>query len=114
GNGCCGSPSTTSRRFGDGAARPTARTRQGGGGWGSATASADGCPSAARDGTHPHGGMVVRIAMVGLGRMGGNMTQRLIEQGHEVVVYDRNPDTVAAAEKEGALGATELSDVIGK
>ena len=34
----------------------------------------------------------MRIGMVGLGRMGGNMRQRIREAGHEVVGYDRNPD----------------------
>jgi 6-phosphogluconate dehydrogenase len=52
--------------------------------------------------------------MVGLGRMGGNMTQRLIENGHEVVAFDRNADTVAAAESEGAIGASTLADLVGK
>ena len=56
----------------------------------------------------------MRIGMVGLGRMGGNMTQRLIEHGHEVVAFDRNDDTVNAAEKDGAIGAHALSDVIAK
>jgi 6-phosphogluconate dehydrogenase len=52
--------------------------------------------------------------MVGLGRMGGNMTQRLVERGHEVVAYDRNPDTVNAAESEGAIGASNLADLVAK
>src|SRR2546423_3945990 len=56
----------------------------------------------------------MRIAMVGLGRMGGNMTQRLIEHGHEVVVYDRNSEAVSAAAKEGAIGAADLKDVAAK
>ena len=36
----------------------------------------------------------MRIGMIGLGRMGGNMTERLLRGGHEVVVYDRDPDAV--------------------
>src|SRR5437588_3714995 len=56
----------------------------------------------------------MRIAMVGLGRMGGNMTQRLIEHGHQVVVYDRNADAVSAAAKEGAIGAADLKEVVAK
>jgi 6-phosphogluconate dehydrogenase len=57
----------------------------------------------------------MKIAMIGLGRMGGNMTQRLIAHGHEVVVYDRNPDAVkAAVDEQGAVGATDLPDVIAK
>ena len=35
-------------------------------------------------------------AMIGLGRMGGNMTERLMRGGHDVVVFDRKPDTSAA------------------
>ena len=56
----------------------------------------------------------MRIAMVGLGRMGGNMTQRLIENGHEVVAFDRNAEAVEAAESEGAIGASDLKDVAAK
>jgi len=33
----------------------------------------------------------MRIGMIGLGAMGGNMTERLTREGHEVVVFDRNP-----------------------
>src|SRR5438270_4377459 len=54
----------------------------------------------------------MRNGMVGLGRMGGNMTKRLIEHGHEVVAYDRNPETVKAAETEGALAAHSLQEVV--
>src|SRR3954452_24764556 len=54
----------------------------------------------------------MRIGMVGLGRMGGNMTKRLIEHGHEGVASDRNPDTVKAAESEGAIAAHSLEDVV--
>ncbi|MDP9408287.1 MAG: NAD(P)-binding domain-containing protein, partial [Actinomycetota bacterium] len=35
----------------------------------------------------------MRIGMVGLGRMGGNMSERLRRAGHEVVGYDRSPDS---------------------
>jgi 6-phosphogluconate dehydrogenase len=35
----------------------------------------------------------VKLGMVGLGRMGGNMSQRLVQRGHEVVGYDRDPTT---------------------
>ncbi|HZN13231.1 MAG TPA: decarboxylating 6-phosphogluconate dehydrogenase [Acidimicrobiales bacterium] len=56
----------------------------------------------------------MKIAMVGLGRMGGNMTQRLIEHGHEVVAFDRNADAVSAAAGEGAIGATDLADAVAK
>jgi 6-phosphogluconate dehydrogenase len=54
----------------------------------------------------------MRIAMVGLGRMGGNMTKRLVEGGHEVVAFDRDPESVKAAESDGALAATSLEDAV--
>jgi 6-phosphogluconate dehydrogenase len=56
----------------------------------------------------------MRIGMVGLGRMGGNMTKRLIDHGHEVVAYDRNDETVKAAESEGAIGAHSLEEVVSR
>ncbi len=56
----------------------------------------------------------MRIGMVGLGRMGGNMTQRLIKHGHEVVTYDRNAEAVDAAASEGAIAASDLNDLVGK
>jgi len=39
--------------------------------------------------------MTMQIAMVGLGRMGANMARRLMQGGHDCVVYDRNPEAVA-------------------
>ena len=53
----------------------------------------------------------MRIGMVGLGRMGGNMTERLLRHGHEVVAFDRNPATVAAARSQGAIGAGSLAEL---
>ena len=47
----------------------------------------------------------MKLAMIGLGRMGGNMAQRLIEHGIEVVAYDRDPDAVAEVVRNGATGA---------
>src|SRR4051794_13126331 len=54
----------------------------------------------------------MRIAMVGLGRMGGNMTKRLLARGHEIVAYDPNADAVAGVEGDGALPAHSLDDVV--
>lgn len=51
----------------------------------------------------------MRIGMVGLGRMGANMARRLMRGGHECVVYDRRPDSVAELVREGALGADSLA-----
>src|ERR1043165_7564173 len=54
----------------------------------------------------------MRIGMIGLGRMGGNMTQRLIEHGHEVVVFDFNADAVDAAAKAGAIASKDLDELV--
>ncbi len=54
----------------------------------------------------------MELAMIGLGRMGGNMATRLLRGGHRVVVYNRTPEPVRAAEAEGAEGATSLEDVV--
>jgi 6-phosphogluconate dehydrogenase len=53
----------------------------------------------------------MRLAMIGLGRMGGNMSERLMKGGHEVVVFDRKPDTRQRYVSLGATEATTLSDV---
>jgi 6-phosphogluconate dehydrogenase len=54
------------------------------------------------------------IGMIGLGRMGANMTQRLLNGGHRVVVSDLSPDAVAASEKAGAVAASSLADLVSK
>jgi 6-phosphogluconate dehydrogenase len=56
----------------------------------------------------------MQIAMIGLGRMGGNMVRRLLRGGHQCVVFDRNGDAVADLVKEGAVGASSLTDVVAK
>jgi 6-phosphogluconate dehydrogenase len=48
----------------------------------------------------------MRVAMIGLGRMGSNMARRLMRHGHEVVTYDRDPNAVATMAQEGAIGAS--------
>ena len=53
----------------------------------------------------------MRLAMVGLGRMGGNMTRRLLRDGHEVVAWDRSTDAVRELAGEGAKGAKDLADL---
>src|SRR5207245_3464498 len=50
--------------------------------------------------------------MVGLGRMGANMTKRLVEHGHDVVAFDRNEEAVKAVGSEGAQGAGSLEGVV--
>src|ERR1044071_7801704 len=56
----------------------------------------------------------MRIALVGLGRMGANMVRRLLKSGHECVVFDVSPKAVAAMAKEGADGAAALADLVKK
>ena len=53
----------------------------------------------------------MRLAMIGLGRMGGNMTERLVKGGHEVVAFDRTRDVVDKYVVHGATGAYTLTDV---
>src|ERR671914_2259307 len=48
------------------------------------------------------GAATMRLAMIGLGRMGGNMVQRLLQGGHEVIVYDRSADAIEAHVAKGA------------
>ncbi len=56
----------------------------------------------------------MQVGMVGLGKMGGNMTSRLLKGGHEVVVIDRNQAAINKAESEGADGADSLEGLVGK
>ncbi|MDQ6825747.1 MAG: decarboxylating 6-phosphogluconate dehydrogenase [Candidatus Eremiobacteraeota bacterium] len=56
----------------------------------------------------------MQLGMVGLGRMGANMTTRLIRGGHRVVAYDRSADAVGASVKEGAGGAVSIEDLLAK
>jgi 6-phosphogluconate dehydrogenase len=51
------------------------------------------------------------LGMVGLGKMGANMTVRLLQAGHRVYVWDRNPPKVQAAVDEGALGNAALAEL---
>jgi 6-phosphogluconate dehydrogenase len=53
----------------------------------------------------------MRIGMIGLGRMGANMTRRLLAAGHEVVVHDLDPQAVARLHREGAWGAESLEEL---
>jgi 6-phosphogluconate dehydrogenase len=49
--------------------------------------------------------------MIGLGRMGGNMAQRLLQGGHRVVTYDLNAEAVAASRARGAVGVSTLKNL---
>jgi 6-phosphogluconate dehydrogenase len=56
----------------------------------------------------------MQLAMIGLGRMGGNIVRRLMQDGHTTVVYDQNPTAVAALAKEGSTGTGSLKDLVAK
>ena len=56
----------------------------------------------------------MRIAMIGLGKMGANMTKRLLKGGHEVVAYDLHEAAILEAEKAGAIGARSLDELCSK
>lgn len=57
----------------------------------------------------------MKIAMIGLGRMGMNMAKRLLRGGHEVVAYNRSPEkTDTLVKEEGAIGAYSLPEVVEK
>ncbi len=54
----------------------------------------------------------MRIGMIGLGRMGSAMARRLLRAGHDCVVYDTAPASVAALEADGATGARSPEDLV--
>jgi len=53
----------------------------------------------------------MKIGMIGLGRMGGNIARRLMRGGHEVVAYDRSAEAVADVAHDGAVAAGDLADM---
>jgi 6-phosphogluconate dehydrogenase len=56
----------------------------------------------------------MEIGLIGLGRMGANMTQRLLGGGHRVVAYDRDPAAVHAVTSAGADGVSSLEELVRK
>ncbi len=56
----------------------------------------------------------MQLGMVGLGRMGANMTRRLMRGGHTLVVSDLSADAVKGIAGEGAVASTSLDDLVGK
>lgn len=56
----------------------------------------------------------MQLGMIGLGRMGGNMVQRLLQGGHQLVVYDRNRSAVEGQVAAGAVAAADLADLCRK
>jgi 6-phosphogluconate dehydrogenase len=53
----------------------------------------------------------MKIGIIGLGRMGGNIARRLMRGGHEVVVWDRDAQSVTGLAGEGAIAADSLTDM---
>ncbi len=56
----------------------------------------------------------MQLGMIGLGRMGGNMVRRLMRDGHQLVVFDRDAEAVQTCADEGATGASSLNDLVAK
>ena len=54
----------------------------------------------------------MQIGMIGLGRMGSNMVRRMMQGGHECVVYNRSAEAVNALRSEGAVGSDSLEDFV--
>ncbi len=56
----------------------------------------------------------MKLAMIGLGKMGASMTERLLQGGHSVVVFDTSADNVNESVNKGAIGSSSLDDAISK
>ena len=56
----------------------------------------------------------MKLAMIGLGRMGMNMAKRLLKVGQQVVAYNRSPEKTKQLVKDGAIGAYSLKEVVGQ
>jgi len=55
----------------------------------------------------------MQLGMIGLGRMGANMVERLVADGHQLVVYDKNPAAMLPLIHKGAAGSSDLSQFVG-
>jgi len=56
----------------------------------------------------------MQLGMIGLGKMGANMTTRLVKGGHTIVVYDRDAQAVATSASGGATASSGLADLVAK
>ena len=56
----------------------------------------------------------MQIAMIGLGRMGGNISRRLMRGGHECVVHDVDAQAISLLAAEGAIGALDIDALVAK
>jgi len=52
----------------------------------------------------------MQLGMIGLGRMGGNMVERLMRKGHSCVVTDYHPEAVSKYQAKGAIGVANLDE----
>jgi 6-phosphogluconate dehydrogenase len=55
---------------------------------------------------------MMKIGFIGLGKMGSNMVQRLLLDGHEMVVWDPNPEAVKFVASKGAIAVSDLEEMI--
>ena len=56
----------------------------------------------------------MQLGMIGLGRMGANMSRRLLAGGHRCVVFDRSPKAVEELTRAKAVGASSIADLVRK
>jgi 6-phosphogluconate dehydrogenase len=56
----------------------------------------------------------MKLGFIGLGKMGGNMVERLLKDGHEIVAFNRSPDKVEEAVAKGAIGSDSIIDLVAK
>jgi 6-phosphogluconate dehydrogenase len=56
----------------------------------------------------------MQLGMIGLGRMGGSMVERLLKGRHECVVFDSSPQSVASAVDKGAVGSRSVADFVAR
>jgi 6-phosphogluconate dehydrogenase len=61
-----------------------------------------------------HNGATMELGLIGLGRMGANMAQRLMRGGHQVVGFDPKPDARGALAEQGAETADSLANLVAK
>jgi len=54
----------------------------------------------------------MELGIIGLGRMGANMTERLLRGGHKLITYDRSPEAIQRCVDKGALGAHSLAEFV--
>ncbi|VAV98093.1 6-phosphogluconate dehydrogenase, decarboxylating, partial [hydrothermal vent metagenome] len=54
----------------------------------------------------------MELGMIGLGKMGANMAERLVRGGHRVVGFDLSPESVASLVERGAQGAASLEELV--